>query len=735
MSIRVTAYTVEIGFTRDLEIARGEDREYQLTYTSSGAAIDFTGAQTIELAVKNPNNGVEIFTRRYSGFIGPSTAGTPWFRLLQADTQDLGEGTYDLDVMWVDALGFTTQLQLASRLRVLKRVGSPDDVVTTPPAVPVVYGLTWLEGLWTGKSGGYNLNDSVQAYDGSLGATAISTFRATAQGVTLPPVSASLLPASGWAYVGQHGGAGATGPAGITGATGPAGAQGATGPAGGGGGGTTGATGPAGPQGVTGATGPQGAQGVTGATGPAGAQGVTGATGPAGPQGVTGATGPQGAQGVTGATGPQGSQGVTGATGPQGAQGVTGATGPQGIQGVTGITGATGPQGATGPAGGGAGGGATTLQGAYSAGLTGPQMIALGPSSLGKLGIGIADASGGGTGPMFYGQDAPGTTQYWAFSPTGLQLGAMQVGSGASAAAKIDSARADFGVPVRPLSDGAVPLGTTGLRWLGVYSMGGFAGGYTQLAAPTGTAPVELGIANLVVGITGASGARLIKLPPANAVPKGQEIWIQDIAGGANTLLVGCATGFSGNRVNGTTGLTLAAPYAGAWFVSDGATNWYGSLGPTGPIGLQGLTGVTGATGPAGAQGVTGATGPAGATGAIAGATTVGLSGFAEQYLGGANVAVKGITGTAGGYTALPGDYVIGLVSTGISAPVWLSSVLPTGTVFVVKDLVGGANPSYPLFIRGVSSLIDGQSTGAFITTPWGSRGFVNIATGLWVSI
>ncbi len=742
MSIRVTAYSVELGAVRDLELARGEDREFRLTYTSSGTAIDFTGAKAIELSVKNPENGAEIISRNYSGFIGSASAGTPWFRILQLDTEYVPEGTYDLDVTWTDANDFKTQLQLASRFRVLKRVGAPSDTVTTPPAVPVVYGLTWQNPpWWTGKSGGYNLNDAVQAFDGSLGATAISTFRALTQGVTHHPVTGvDQVLASGWGYVGQHGGAGATGATGPVGATGPAGPQGVTGPAGGGGGGTTGATGPdgatgaTGPAGATGATGPTGPQGATGPTGPQGGQGVTGATGPTGPQGATGPTGPIGPTGFTGPTGPAGPQGVTGATGPTGPQGATGpagttgftgATGPTGPQGVTGATGPTGPQGATGPtgaagvtgatgptgpAGAAGGGGVSSLQLVYSSGPSGSAgKVALGPS--GWYGLHVYNQSGGvATGPAFGVWDVGGNTGYLTVSPSRVVVGAQAL---------------------VPSADGVVGLGSTGLRFGNFYGMGGFVGGYTQLAAPTGTAPVALTTNNLFVGVTGASGARLLLLPAANAVPAGQEICVQDVGGGAtNTLMVGIATGASGNRINGATGVTMSSPYAAGWFFSDGATNWY----------MQQATGVggggsAGATGPTGAAGATGPTGPAGTA-----PTTVGASGFRTQYQGGAYIGWKEVSGGSGGglnlkYTGLAGDYLIGLVSTGASYTVVLPVDAPQGTVLIVKDLVGGAGVSYPLLIQAATGYVDGSPTGVQINNSWGSRGLGCRSTGLWGTI
>lgn len=221
MALTVTSYTIAVGTAQQLELAQGEDREFRLTFQeTSGSAVDLTGAQAVVLTVKNRSTGILVFARNYTGFQGAATAGTPRFQVLAADTDDLAEAPYDVDVTWTDASGYKRQLLVLSTFLLLRGVGEPGDALTTPPAIPVVYGLTWL-GEWTGKSGGWNLNDAVYAYDGSLGATAVSTFRAAAQGVTHHPITGtSQVVASGWAYIGQHGAVGATGPAGGAGAGG-----------------------------------------------------------------------------------------------------------------------------------------------------------------------------------------------------------------------------------------------------------------------------------------------------------------------------------------------------------------------------------------------------------------------------------------------------------------------------------------------------------------------------------
>jgi hypothetical protein len=207
MARRISAYTVEVGEVKNLEIARGEDREIRLAFTSDGAPLDMTGALSCVLTVRNRTTGILVFARNYSGFVSLSSGGQPYFELAQADTVGQTDGPYDVDVVWTDASGYREQLLVTSTFRILPRVGTPSDPLTTPAAIPVVYGLRWRDG-WSTPSGGYQINDAVTAQDGSLGATSISSFRSIATGNTYYPISPSLLPATGWAYVGQHGGGG-----------------------------------------------------------------------------------------------------------------------------------------------------------------------------------------------------------------------------------------------------------------------------------------------------------------------------------------------------------------------------------------------------------------------------------------------------------------------------------------------------------------------------------------------
>lgn len=221
MAIRVSSHSVTVGAEQELSIAQGEDREFRLTFTDGGSAVDMSTATAVVMTVRNRTNGILLFARNYSGFVsGTGSSGNPKFLITQSDTAEIEAGPYDVDVSWTDSSGYKAQVLVASTFLVLKAVGDADDDVTTPPAIPVVYGLTW-SGEWTGKSGGYNLNDAVMAYDGGLGATAISTFRSVAQGVTYHPMTGSSPTlATGWAYIGQHGGQGVTGPTGPQGPTG-----------------------------------------------------------------------------------------------------------------------------------------------------------------------------------------------------------------------------------------------------------------------------------------------------------------------------------------------------------------------------------------------------------------------------------------------------------------------------------------------------------------------------------
>jgi len=362
MAIHAQAFTVAVGATQEIDVARGEDQQISITFTTGGNPVDFTGYRAIVMTVRNRATGRAVFARDFSSYGGAgASAGTPIFLVGLLDTANLAVGPYDMDVVGTDGSGFTTQLLALSTFRVLGSAAELFQEVTLYPGVPVVYGLNW-RGGWSTPTGGYQVNDAVAAQDGSLGFTALSSFRVVSLGQSMLgqtgyPIGPTGVVASGWAYVAQHGGSatGPTGPQGATGPTGPAGPTGATGPTGPAG--KTGLQGPAGTTGVTGPTGPQGPAGAAGQEGPAGPAGPQGETGTAGPQGQTGPAGPQGdagpagPQGDAGPAGPTGPQGDPGPPGPQGAAGAAGQQGDPGPPGPVGPAGPAGPQGDPGPAG------------------------------------------------------------------------------------------------------------------------------------------------------------------------------------------------------------------------------------------------------------------------------------------------------------------------------------------------------------------------------------------------
>lgn len=569
MAARITALTVTVGLQQQLEVAQGEDRAFHLSFIDSGVPVNFTGATAVVMTVRDRITGALVFARSLTGYVGNDpTSGNVIFDVVSWDTVEQTAATYDVDVMWTASDGSRSQILIVSPFLILGSESQFPDVVTTPPAVPVVYGLTH-RGSWaSGISGGYNLNDAVQAFDGSLGATAVSTFRAVVQGITSYPATGTTS-ATGWVYIAQHGGAGATGPTGprgatgvgttgvtgATGPTGPAGATGATGPQGPTGArGVTGSTGPTGPAGTTGATGPAGATGVTG---PTGARGVTGATGPTGPAGITGVTGSTGPKGATGVQGVTGSTGPVGATGPQGAQGArgnTGATGPAGPTGVTGPTGPAGPQGprgntgATGPAG------ATGVTG--PTGPAGPQ----GPrGNTGATGPGITGATGptGPQGPT----GARGVTG--ATGPTGP--------AGLTGATGPTGARGVTGATGPQGATG--PAGVGGGSSTGVGLSGYFAdyigGARLQTRWVTTDYTATIGDYVIMVNATG-----VIRISVGDSGTTGLAYLIKDAKGGAGVSYPITIRGQSCTVDGVGTGVQIVNAYASRGVIC-GGTGWY----------------------------------------------------------------------------------------------------------------------------------------------------------------
>lgn len=209
MSITTRSYAITIGTAKTLEIAQGEDRRFTFTFREPGSssAKNMSGLQAAVLTVRSPSTGIELLARTYTSTASTPASGIISFDLAQADTASASAQVYDADVTWTDAGGYREQILVKSRFLLLVGVGQTGDAVTSPPAIPVVYGLNWRD-TFSSPSGGYLVNDAVQAYDGSLGGTGISTLRSIASGVTFYPLNQSLLtPATGWAYVAQHGGA------------------------------------------------------------------------------------------------------------------------------------------------------------------------------------------------------------------------------------------------------------------------------------------------------------------------------------------------------------------------------------------------------------------------------------------------------------------------------------------------------------------------------------------------
>lgn len=774
MSIKVSAYTIAIGSQQALSVAQGEDREFRLTFTESGTARDLTGAQAITLTVRSRTTGIEIFSRLYSGFQGAATAGTPRFQILAADTADEADSVYDCWVEWTDASGYVEQLLVESSFEIL--TGADPESVTTPGAVPVVYGLNWYTGYtgswWTSLTGGYRPNDAVIAYDGSLGATAVSSFRCIASGVTYFPIGSGLIVNSGWQYVGQHGGAGATG-AGVTGPTGPAGA-----------------TGPAGSQGATGPTGPMGATGPAGGGGGGSTALALYATGSShgllqlgyGLLGTTGADAqiyklyapsesgaPPWAEYVVGYANPVGSERnhVWGAgwnlstvgrvATSKAAFGFTiesryqpGATTRQSEFYLQAIN------------EGGSGYRPIQIDANHYATGSAPvmsfqtQSISLLDPNSSTVMVNFTPGSGGGvaftpsTGlsslltvnrpdiPFLYQQDRSGTSrELIRYTSSGyLQLGGQSYAPAALAQAQMRGdvsfqtddavttyAKTEYvsgawgihatGTPIRIANEGA---------YMQAHSVNGGEVGINNNYVRAAVDTIALNPNSAAVGVIEFrwGGTARWKFDASNNFalsPLTNDLYdIGTTTEGVRRVRVSDYVAL-GNRTTQSSG----ASGVGHLYATGGLPWW---VGPTGAA-FQ-----LGATGPAGPQG---ATGPAGVGGGSS--TSIGASGYAVEYIGGARVQIVGVSGVSGssvGYTALPGDYIIGLVSTGASMAIWLTSVLPTGTVFVVKDLVGGVSPSYPLYVRGVSSIVDGQATGTIITTPFGSRSFVCRGTGYW---
>jgi len=136
-------------------------------------------------------------------------------------------------------------------------------------------------------------------------------------------------------------------------------------------------------------------------------------------------------------------------------------------------------------------------------------------------------------------------------------------------------ATVQFNGTLIPGSDAGAALGQAALRWNGLYNAGPLSGGLSIKASPTGAPYTIVSSTDHYVGLTGTSGMRRVLLPAANSFIAGQKLLVQDAASNPLGFMLSIPTGATGDRINGATGLTLAARYGGMMVVSDGATNWY----------------------------------------------------------------------------------------------------------------------------------------------------------------
>lgn len=76
-------------------------------------------------------------------------------------------------------------------------------------------------------------------------------------------------------------------------------------------------------------------------------------------------------------------------------------------------------------------------------------------------------------------------------------------------------------------------------------------------------------------------------------------------------------------------------------------------------------------------------------------------------------------TATAANYTAVAGDYLIGVTSTAAARTITLPGASAAGTVYIVKDESGGAGTNN-ITVQGATGNIDGAAT-KVINTNYGS--------------
>lgn len=138
MPATVRAYPVQVGRPVALDIAKGEDRRYLLTFTEPGQSSpkNFTGLQAAVMTWRD-KNGLLIVARSYTPSGSSLASGVLAFDLVQADTVDQAVQAVNVDVFWEDASGFMEQILVASTGRILEAAFQPGEPVTTPPGVAV----------------------------------------------------------------------------------------------------------------------------------------------------------------------------------------------------------------------------------------------------------------------------------------------------------------------------------------------------------------------------------------------------------------------------------------------------------------------------------------------------------------------------------------------------------------------------------------------------------------------
>jgi hypothetical protein len=215
MAVRALNYTIVVGRPQPIRIPQGEDLDLYLTFINpphspnAGQPVDLTDVAASVFTVRD-RQGLLPFPGRASQVFGDPTTGTIKVELRGPDTIDAAVQPYVCDLVTEDSVpagSFDAQLLVASPFLVLQRVTRPGDPVTTPPAVPVVYGINW-RGLWSSIAT-YQVGDGVQYLDPNGGSpSALSSFRALVENTNVPPLDMGGALSPDWEYVAQRGAGG-----------------------------------------------------------------------------------------------------------------------------------------------------------------------------------------------------------------------------------------------------------------------------------------------------------------------------------------------------------------------------------------------------------------------------------------------------------------------------------------------------------------------------------------------